>query len=310
MPESIDRKTALSLIASAPLAAGAIAATATAAVAANDADLLALLAPKNGVIAAERVRASGLPMATLMNRLLPWARQYADPPISHFFVGAVLEGASGALYAGANFEYPGETLAFTVHGEGAATTNAWLHDETGIVSLAVGGVPCGYCRQFLSEFVAPEQLTIWLPDGTPLSLASQMPHAFTPSVLGVTITPFAERRALALVDGTNDPLAQAALAAAARSHAPYSKTYAGVALRMHDGTIVTGRSAENVAFNPGMPPLEAALIALRLRGLQYDDISAAALVETDGRASMRGATRAVLAAISPVALATYRARPA
>jgi cytidine deaminase len=310
MAESIDRKTALSLIASAPLAAGAIAATATAAVAANDADLLALLAPKNGVIAAERVRASGLPMATLMNRLLPWARQYADPPISHFFVGAVLEGASGALYAGANFEYPGETLAFTVHGEGAATTNAWLHDETGIVSLAVGGVPCGYCRQFLSEFVAPEQLTIWLPDGTPLSLASQMPHAFTPSVLGVTITPFAEHRALALVDAADDPLAQAALAAAARSHAPYSKTYAGVALRMHDGTIVTGRSAENVAFNPGMPPLEAALIALRLRGLTYGDIRAAALVETDGRASMRGATRAVLAAISPVALATYRARPA
>jgi cytidine deaminase len=306
MAESIDRRTALSLIASAPLAAGTLADAA----AAEADDLVARLAPQNGIIAAERVRASGLPLATLMNRLLPWARRYADPPISHFFVGAVLEGASGALYAGANFEYPGETLAYTVHGEGAATTNAWLHDETGIVSLAVGGVPCGYCRQFLSEFVAPEQLTIWMPDGTPLSLASQMPHAFTPAVLGVTVSPFAEHRALALVEQQNDPLAQAALAAAARSHAPYSKTLAGVALRMRDGTIVTGRSAENVAFNPGMPPLEAALIALRLRGLQYGDITAAALVETDGRASMRGATRAVLATISPVALASYRARPA
>jgi cytidine deaminase len=254
------------------------------------------------------VRASGIPKVELMNRLRPWAASFADPPISHFFVGAVMEGASGALYAGANFEYPGETLAFTVHGEGAATTNAWLHGETGIVSLAVGGVPCGYCRQFLSEFVAPEDLTISMPDGTPYTLATQMPHAFLPSVLGVTTTPFAEHHALALVAPSPDPLVGAALAAAARSHAPYSRTYAGVALRLHDATIVTGRSAENVAFNPGMPPLEAALIMLRLAGRTYADIAAAALVETAGRASMHTATRAVLAAISPAPLTYAQAR--
>jgi cytidine deaminase len=307
MPDSIDRRTALALLASAPLGAGALPLMTSEAHAAELDDLLATLAPRNGVISAERVRASGIPKVTLMNRLRPWAKSFADPPISHFFVGAVLEGASGALYAGANFEYPGESLAFTVHGEGAATVNAWLHDEPGIVSLAVGGVPCGYCRQFLSEFVAPEKFTIWMPDGTPLSLASQMPNAFVPSVLGVTVSPFADNLTLRLNEPATGALASAALAAASRSHAPYSKTLAGVALQLADGTIVTGRSAENVAFNPGMPPLEAALIMLRLHGKRYADITAAALVETPGQASMRTATQAVLAAISPAALSYHRA---
>jgi cytidine deaminase len=290
------------------LGAAAVAALpAAAAVAADVDDLLQKLAPKNGVIAAERVRASGIPTVALMNRLRPWARRFADPPISHFFVGAIVEGASGALYVGSNFEYPGASLAFTVHGEGAATTNAWLHGEPGIVSVAVGGVPCGYCRQFLAEFVALEKFTIWMPDGTGHTLASQMPHAFLPSVLGVTVSPFADHRRLALAEPSTDPLLTAALHAAERSHAPYSKTYAGVALRMTDGTIVSGRSAENVAFNPGMPALEAALIALRLQGRSYAQIASAALVETAGKASLRSATHAVLAAISPAPLTYARA---
>jgi cytidine deaminase len=308
MFESVNRSAAIARLAALPFAAGAgIAATAAADSAELD-DLLSILAPKDGVVSAERVRASGIPVAQLMNRLRPWATRFADPPISHFFVGAIMEGASGALYAGSNFEFPGETLAFTVHGEGAATTNAWLHDETGIVSVAVGGVPCGYCRQFLSEFVAPEKFTIWMPDGTPLTLASQMPNAFLPSVLGVTTSPFAEQHALTLVDPQDDPLVAAALRAASRAHAPYSKTLAGVALHLKDGTIILGRSAENVAFNPGMPPLQAALIALRLRGRTYAEIDRAALVETQGRASMHTATRAVLAAVSRAPLTYARAR--
>jgi len=303
MSDSIDRLTALTRLAVLPLAVGTVAAVAQPAAAADDtADvdaLLKMLQPKDGVIAAERVRASGIPTPELMNRLRPWARRFADPPISHFFVGAILEGVSGALYVGANFEYPGATLAFTVHGEGAATTNAWLHDEPGMVSIAVGGVPCGYCRQFLAEFVDPEKFTIYMPDGTPHTLASQMPNAFLPSVLGVTVSPFAEHHTLALAEPSSDPLTLAALHAASRSHAPYSNTFAGLALRLTDGTIVEGRSSENVAFNPGMPPAEAALIALRLRGRTYAEITSAVLVETAGKASLRSATEIVLGAAVP-----------
>ena len=266
--------------------------------------LLQTLQPRNGTISAERVRAVDVPLPVLMRRLIPWAKSFADPPISQFFVGALVQGASGALYAGMNLEFPGQTLAFSVHGEGAATTNAWLHGESGIVSLAVGGEPCGYCRQFLSEFVAPELLRIWMPDGGSVTRADALPHAFLPAVLGVRTDPFHARNALQLVEANADPLVQAALAAATLSHAPYSQTYAGVALRLKDGTIVTGRHAENVAYNPGMPPLQAALVALRLSGYQYGDIAAAALAEAHGRASQRTVTEAVLAAISQAPL-TY-----
>jgi cytidine deaminase len=248
-----------------------------------------------------------MPKVELMNRLIPWAKTFADPPISHFYVGAIMEGASGALYAGMNLEFPGQTLAFTIHGEGAATANAWLHDETGIVSLAVGGVPCGYCRQYLSEFVAPEKLTIWQPDGSAITLAQAMPHAFLPSVLGITVDPFHALAVLQLAEPSGDPLIGAALTAATRSHAPYSGTLAGVALRLADGAVITGRHAENVAFNPAMPALQAALIALRLRGRRPSDIAAAALVETAGKASQRTATAAVLATFSNVPLVYARA---
>ena len=269
--------------------------------------LLAQLQPVNGVIAAERVRASGMPKPELMNRLIPWAASYADPPISQFFVGAIMEGASGALYAGMNLEFPGQTLAFTIHGEGAATANAWLHGESGIVSLAVGGVPCGYCRQYLAEFSPAETLTIWMPHGGSITLAEAMPHAFLPTVLGVTTDPFHTQTALALSVPSNDPLLARALTGAERSYAPYSKTRAGVAVRLTDGSVFTGRHAENVAFNPAMPALQCALIALRLAGKRYTDIAAAALVETDGRASQRTATEAVLATISPAPLTYARA---
>ena len=273
-------------------------------------DLVALvqqLQPVNGVIPADRVAAAGMPKSELMRRLIPWARTYADPPISNYFVGAIVEGASGALYAGMNLEFPGQTLAFTVHGEGAATTNAWLHDETGIVSLAVGGEPCGYCRQFLSEFVVPDRLTIWMPDGSSVTLADALPRAFLPAVLGIRIDPFHAHNALALAEPSSDPLVTAARTAATRSHAPYSKAIAGVALRMRDGQIVVGRHAENVAFNPGMPALQASLIALRLKGYRYGDIAAAALVEVPGNASQHTATQAVLATVSSVPLTYARA---
>ncbi len=307
--EDMTRATAISALAagSAVAAAGLPRAVVSAPLAPELTALLATLQPRGGMIAADRVRASGIPRPELMNRLIPWAKTFADPPISHFFVGAVMEGASGALYAGMNLEFPGETLAFTIHGEGAATANAWMHDETGIVSLAVGGVPCGYCRQYLSEFVQPEKLTIWLPEGGSVTLAEAMPHAFLPAVLGITVDPFHTRSALRLAMPSADPLVLAGLKAAMRSHAPYSKTLAGFALRLRDGSIITGRHAENVAFNPAMPALQCALIALRLRGYSYAAITAAALVETAGRASQRTATQAVLRTISPVALTYARA---
>src|SRR4051812_2646161 len=75
---------------------------------------------KGGRIAPEvvsQLAASGKPIDTLMQELLPIARTYSKAPISNFLVGAFAAGASGALYPGANFEVPRSGLNQAIHGE-------------------------------------------------------------------------------------------------------------------------------------------------------------------------------------------------
>ena len=103
-----------------------------------------------------------LPMPSVMLGLAAVASLYAQPPISQFYVGAVLAGSSGALYFGCNMEYAGQPLSFCSHGEQDATLNAWSHFETGLTSLAVNAAPCGYCRQYLYETASAQTLEIIL----------------------------------------------------------------------------------------------------------------------------------------------------
>ncbi|MFP3345500.1 cytidine deaminase, partial [Halomonas sp. SIMBA_159] len=67
--------------------------------------------------------------------------------------------------------------------------------------------------------------------------------------------------------------------AADKSHAPYSKNYAGVALKAKDGRLFSGMYAENAAFNPSLPPLQVALINMNMASYPLSDIVEAALVE-------------------------------
>ncbi len=255
---------------------------------------------------AERLaREAGVELPGLMVQLLPSAAEFARPPISNFRVGAVSRGTTtGNLYFGANLEFTREALSFTVHAEQSSVTNAWMHGEEGIDLLAVNAPPCGYCRQFLNELTTASQLRIMIPGDT-LSLSALLPHAFGPRDLGVD-GGLLERASHGLVAGPGeDELAQAALDAANRSYAPYSKAWAGVALRTGDGTIASGAYAENAAFNPSISPLEVALSMLNLRGYAWTDIAAAVLVQA---APMHeSATRSVLAAISGTSLRTIMA---
>jgi cytidine deaminase len=253
----------------------------------------------NGVLfaedAARLAREAGVDSAQLMTLLLPAAAAFARPPISNFRVGVIVRGTtSGNLYFGANVEFAGEALSFTVHAEQSSVTNAWMHGEEGIDLLAVNAPPCGYCRQFLNELTTASQLRIAMPhDVHPL--AALLPDAFGPRDLGVAgglLEP--ADHPLAIDDG--DALTHAALRAAKRSYAPYSKAWAGVALRTHDGTIVSGAYAENAAFNPSISPLQVALSMLNLRGYAWRDIAEAALVQSGSLHT--SATRTVLAAIS------------
>jgi cytidine deaminase len=243
-----------------------------------------------------------------MDDLLAAARALAVAPISGFAVGAVALGSTGARYLGANLEFPGLPLSASVHAEQAAVANAWHHGETGVTALAVTAAPCGYCRQFLNELVDADRLGIAIGGATPpTTLAALLPSAFGPRDLGVSagLMQPANRRLAPSRPGPLDHVDAAALAAAEASYAPYSKTYAGVALRLADASVVAGRSAENAAFNPGLAPLQAALVNLAVRSIPFSEIRGAVLVETEGRASHRSATEALLAAVAPAVPLRY-----
>jgi cytidine deaminase len=262
----------------------------------------------HGVVAAadaERfAREAGLDLPRFMTTLLPAAAALAKPPISNFKVGAVSRGLSGNLYLGTNVEFAGEALSFTVHAEQSSVANAWMNGEEGIDLIAVTAAPCGYCRQFLNELATAERLTIAIPSGTQ-SLRELLPSAFGPRDLGID-GGLMQREQHELFIDAEDDLARAALAAAQRSYAPYSKSYAGIAVRTADGTMATGSYAENAAFNPSMSPLEVALSQLNLLGRGFESVTEAALVHVDGLHT--SATRTVLAAVGRATLRLLEAR--
>lgn len=253
------------------------------------------------MLTAEQVKTvkeiSGLDDDALAFALLPLAAACALTPISHFMVGAIARGKSGNLYFGANMEFSGAPLQQTIHAEQCAVTHAWLRGEAGLVSITVNYTPCGHCRQFMNELNSGTDLHIHLPGRPASTLGHYLPDAFGPKDLAITtllMDPVDHGNSVA----ETDPLTQAALDAANQSHAPYSLSHSGVAVELVDGTIFTGRYAENAAFNPSLPPLQAALILTNMSGKACGTIRRAVLVEGNNAIlSQWDATHATLAAL-------------
>ncbi|MBJ3815429.1 cytidine deaminase [Shimwellia pseudoproteus] len=222
-------------------------------------------------------QASGLNDSELAFALLPLAAACAHTEISHFNVGAIARGISGNLYFGANMEFPGTTMQQTIHAEQSAITHAWMRGEKALTDITVNYTPCGHCRQFMNELNSGTGLTIHLPGRQPGTLGQYLPDAFGPRDLAITTLLLDDINHGLQADG--DALTQAAIAAANRSHAPYSHAPSGVALEMKDGTILPGSYAENAAYNPSLPPLQAALNLAWLSGYRPDDIQRAILAE-------------------------------
>ena len=254
--------------------------------------------------AEKRAREAGVDVPRLMTMLLPEAAKLAKPPVSNFFVGCVSRGLSGALYFGTNLEFAGEALSFTVHAEQSSVTNAWMNGEEGIDLIAVNAAPCGYCRQFLNELTTADRLIVAMPKET-RPLSELLPSAFGPRDLGVS-GGLMQRVLNGITIDSRDELARAALSAANRSYAPYSKAYAGVALHTKGRRVITGSYAENAAFNPSMSPLQVALSRLNLAGEPWDAIDDVVLVQSGSLHT--DATNVVLRTVSSVPLRVFEAR--
>ncbi len=236
----------------------------------------------------------------LMLKLLPQAQSHAHPPISNYFVGAVASGMSGALYLGQNIEIDGNPLGLAVHAEQSAIANAYMSGEEGIDAIAVRGSPCGHCRQFLSEVSVEVSMRVLTPTLPPQKLADLLPNAFGPKNLGFKQGAFPiVRRPLILTPEPTDRLVIEALKAASQAYAPYSKSPSGVAILTSNEVMFGGSYIENAAFNPSLPPLQAALAGYFAAGPAAGEISRVVLVEGEkSTISQYATTKSTLAAFN------------
>ncbi len=210
--------------------------------------------------------------------LLPFAASYAITPISHFYVGAIACGESGNLYFGANMEFSQVSMGQVIHAEQCAVTHAWLKGEKKLTSITVNYTPCGHCRQFMNELREGGNIMVHLPERKPTTLHEYLPDSFGPADLNIT-TLLMDTTDHGYKTPSRDRLLCAAIEAANQSHAPYSESHSGIALQLKDGSLFTGRYAENAAFNPSLPPLQAALIMINLAGKDIHSIDQATFVE-------------------------------
>ena len=229
--------------------------------------------------------------------LLAQAQSLARPALKDFRVGAVARGVSGALYLGGNIEFKDASLGQTVHAEQAALANAFMHNELGIEAIAVSASPCGHCRQFLYEFSEGRDIEILLPEQPATSLSALLPRPFGPRDLNITGGPLSRTK---IAMENVESVAQAARYAAANAYAPYTNSPSGVAIRSRRGNIYRGSYIENAAFNPSLPPLQVALVAMTLANEEFSDIAEVVLAEAANNSiSQLSATKSLVAVIAP-----------
>lgn len=115
------------------------------------------------------------------------AAQNAYVPYSHFPVGAALECADGSVFTGCNVE--NGALGSTICAERTAIVKAVSEGRRKFVRIAIYGegenycMPCGACRQVMSEFVGPNgdmEILCTRSGGRYVSyrLSQLMPHPF------------------------------------------------------------------------------------------------------------------------------------
>lgn len=95
----------------------------------------------------------------------------------------------------------------------------------------------------------------------------------------------------------------AAFMAANVSYAPYSRCPSGISIATRKGEVYSGSYMESAAYNPGLPALQAAIVAFICGGGgDYDEIETAVLVETKDAVVRHAATaRLALQSLAPQA---------
>jgi cytidine deaminase len=220
-----------------------------------------------------------MPTEDLLRALVEVARPRARAPISGFLVGAAGLNAGGEIFLGVNLEYRQGSFSQTVHAEQFLISWSRACSPAPLAALAVSAPPCGHCRQFMREFDHAGSLRLLIGDEEAVTAGSLLPRAFTPKDLGVDEPFFGPTLQL---DAAAD-LEQAARQAALASYTPYSRMKAGIAVRARDGRVLAGSSLENAAYNPTLPPFQAALVACHAHGVAPEDLESVVLCQGRSR---------------------------
>ncbi|MBS9777920.1 MAG: cytidine deaminase [Gammaproteobacteria bacterium] len=241
------------------------------------------------------LQVSGLELSEFGLALLPIATSFATAPVSQFNVGAVAFDSIGNAYLGANFEFSGTHIGQTIHAEQSAIANAWQHGAQDLSLLVINYAPCGHCRQFINEVNITRDFLIQLPDSKPQPLSYYLPDAFGPSDLGIgqRILGGDSKASSEKKDAIN-----MAKNAQVHSHSPYSNSQCGISVTFEDDEIVTGRYAENAAFNPSLPALQVALNTRRLQGKDWKTIKRCVMFESSSTLQQRDNAMALLKTFS------------
>ena len=116
------------------------------------------------------------------------ARNNSYSPYSNFRVGVALRCKNGKVYSGSNIENHGIQ---GICGERTAFVKALSEGEKEFESIIITGapngeeptnecMPCGYCRQFMSEFVDKDFIIGLYDNGNikEYTIEELLPHAF------------------------------------------------------------------------------------------------------------------------------------
>jgi len=218
----------------------------------------------------------GLDSTRMLHLCMKMVQPRAVAPVSNFHVGAAALGETGDVHMGVNLEFKNNPLTNTMHAEQFLVLGCLQRGETKLVELATSAPPCGYCRQFLNEMIDGSKMVVCCRTcnetagevGSRYTLGELLPKSFGPADLfpardeSNDIFSSSRHNGLSLTSCGNETLAEAAVAAANRSYCPYTHKAAGVAFRTQDGSIHSGWSIENAAFNPTLSPLHNAIVAL------------------------------------------------
>ena len=117
------------------------------------------------------------------------AMQKAYAPYSNYFVGAALVCKNGKIYSGCNVENHG---IMAICAERVAFTKAISEGDRDYDYIVIcagksledldDSIPCGYCRQFMSEFVDKDFMVYTLNSNSEVisyTMQDLLPHNFS-----------------------------------------------------------------------------------------------------------------------------------